>query len=405
MAAVIFILRPMSTELDENRFCLNSIADKVLDVVGEKTVVEKPFVARVLAAVTEAFTSLGETVTYPTLLGAMIATLETKDAERQGASNQSPVTVCVGLRTTRCVWMICAALCDCLTVVVSRVPRAVLVLQAPRLMSIHRTLLERHSKNLSIQKSVMSSLSKVVPCLDRSSANSVRVLLGVLIPTMVHRRKRRLAFGRTHCRRCFEDGFSLRTQERDVPSGRGDGVEGRRGAAQGGRHGVGGDGFEDPFQEAGRSGCGSSVSDTVSLCGDDADAAGGWLLRAVHLASASEGLDDPASSDICHGVWRPQSCLRSKQRRPAGTGSGGRDSPRFATARRGDSHGQSRTLFGFRRNRRRWSRASSRSRPHSVSGGIVVHLAVSLEAGKIHDGPREESERTAALPSTAVLAL
>ena len=173
--------------------------------------------------------------------------------------------------------MICAALCDCLTVVVSRVPRAVLVLQASRLMSIHRTLLERHSKNLSIQKSVMSSLSKVVPCLDRSSANSVRVLLGVLIPTMVHRRKRRLTYGRTHCRRCFEDGVPVRTQERDVPSGRGDGVEGRGGAAQGGRHGVGSDGLEDPFQEAGRSGCGSSVSDTVSLCGDDADAAGGWL--------------------------------------------------------------------------------------------------------------------------------
>ena len=87
MAAVIFILRPMSTELDENRFCLNSIADKVLAVVGEKTAVEKPFVARVLAAVTKAFTSRGETVAYPTLLGAMIATLETKDADRQGASN------------------------------------------------------------------------------------------------------------------------------------------------------------------------------------------------------------------------------------------------------------------------------------------------------------------------------
>ena len=54
-------------------------------------------------------------------------------------------------------------------------------------------------------------------------------------------------------------------------------MEGRGGAAQGGGHGVGGDGFEDPFQEAGRSGRGSSVCDTVSLCGDDADAAGGWL--------------------------------------------------------------------------------------------------------------------------------
>ena len=121
------------------------------------------------------------------------------------------------------------------------------------------------------------------------------------------------------------------------------------------------------------------------------------VLRAVHPASASEGLDDPASSDICHGVWRPQSCFRSKQRRPAGKGSGGRDFPRFATARRGDSHRQSRTLFGFRRNGRRWCRASSRSRPHSVSGGTVVHLAVSLEAGKIHNGPREESEHTLAV--------
>ena len=105
-------------------------------------------------------------------------------------------------------------------------------------------------------------------------------------------------------------------------------MEGRGGAAQGARHGVGGDGFEDPFQEAGRSGCGSSVFDTVSLCADDADAAGGRLLRAVHPASASEGLDDPSSSDICHGVWRPQSCLRSKQRRPVEERNGRRDSPR-----------------------------------------------------------------------------
>ena len=64
----------------ESRFCLNSTADEVLDVVGEKTAVERPFVARVLAAVTEAITSRGETVTYPTLLSGMIATLETKDA-------------------------------------------------------------------------------------------------------------------------------------------------------------------------------------------------------------------------------------------------------------------------------------------------------------------------------------
>ena len=71
-------------------------------------------------------------------------------------------------------------------VVVSRVPRGVLVLQAPRLVSMHRILLERHSKNLSIQKGVMSSLSKVVPCLGRSSVKSVRALLGVLIPIMVH---------------------------------------------------------------------------------------------------------------------------------------------------------------------------------------------------------------------------
>ena len=198
---------------------LAQLADKVLAVVRKKTVVEKPFVARVLAAVTKAITFRGGTVTYPTLLGAMIATLETKDAERQGASNQSPVTVYVELRTTRCVRQIFAASRDCLMLVVPRVPRAVLVLQAPRLVSMHRILLERHSKNLSIQKSVMSSLSKVVPCLDRSSANSVRVLLGVLIPTMVHRRKRRLAFGHTHCRRCFEDGVHVRTQERDVPSG------------------------------------------------------------------------------------------------------------------------------------------------------------------------------------------
>ncbi len=80
----------------ENRFCLHSIADEVLAVVGEKTDVKKPFVARVLAAVKEAFTSSGGTVTYPTLLGAMIATLETKDAVRQGAS--SPLC----LRTWEC---------------------------------------------------------------------------------------------------------------------------------------------------------------------------------------------------------------------------------------------------------------------------------------------------------------
>ena len=50
---------------------------------------------------------------------------------------------------------------------------------------MHHTVLERHSRNLSIQKSVMSNLSKVVPCLDRSSANGVRALLDVLIPAVV----------------------------------------------------------------------------------------------------------------------------------------------------------------------------------------------------------------------------
>ena len=82
-------------------------------------------------------------------------------------------------------------MCDCLVVVVSRVPRAVLALQASRLMSMHHTVLERHSRNLSIQKSVMSNLSKVVPCLDRSSANGVRALLDVLIPAVVCAEKER----------------------------------------------------------------------------------------------------------------------------------------------------------------------------------------------------------------------
>ena len=94
------------TESIESRFCLNSIADEVLDVVGEKTAVERPFVARVLAAVTEAITSRGETVTYPTLLSGMIATLETKDAIDKEQVILS-VYAYLGLQTTRCVADLC----------------------------------------------------------------------------------------------------------------------------------------------------------------------------------------------------------------------------------------------------------------------------------------------------------
>ena len=90
----------------ESRFCLNSTADEVLDVVGEKTAVERPFVARVLAAVTEAITSRGETVTYPTLLSGMIATLETKDAIDKEQVILS-VYAYLGLQTTRCAVDLC----------------------------------------------------------------------------------------------------------------------------------------------------------------------------------------------------------------------------------------------------------------------------------------------------------
>ena len=64
----------------ENRFSLNGVADDVLAAVGERAAAEKPVVARVLTAVTEVIVSRGETVTYPTLLSGLIATLEAKDA-------------------------------------------------------------------------------------------------------------------------------------------------------------------------------------------------------------------------------------------------------------------------------------------------------------------------------------
>ncbi len=196
-------------------------------------------------------------------------------------------------------------------------------------MSTHRILLERHSKNLSIQKGVMSSLSKVVPCLGRSSVKSVRALLGVLIPIMVHTEGKGVS---CLAARIVAAVLKMESQ-RELKS------EMYRMVEEMGWKVV-----EEPLKEAAMDSAvtdskirsrrqdaldaGSSVFDTVSLCADDADAAGGRLLRAVHPASASEGLDDPASTDICHGVWRPQSCLRSKQRRPVEERNGRRDSPR-----------------------------------------------------------------------------
>ena len=64
----------------ENRLSLNGVTDDVLAAVAERATAEKPVAARVLMAVTEVIAFRGETVTYPTLMSGLIATLEAKDA-------------------------------------------------------------------------------------------------------------------------------------------------------------------------------------------------------------------------------------------------------------------------------------------------------------------------------------